>query len=79
MGHPECSKFHQWFHLWVENNQYAFLSISGQGHCSGLFIIGRCDIMSLHSLLHAVGVEAVLLVELYEFCEANWQWLCCCL
>jgi len=43
------------------------------------FVIGRCDFMSLHSLLHAVGVETVLLVELYEFCEANWQWLYCCL
>ena len=26
LGHPECREFHQWFHLWVENNQYAFLS-----------------------------------------------------
>jgi hypothetical protein len=45
LGLPECSEFHQWFHLWVANNQYAFLSISGHGHCSGLFGIGRCDFM----------------------------------
>lgn len=56
LGHSECSRFH----LWVESNQYAFLSISGQGYCSGLFVIGRCDVMSFHSLLHAVGDETVI-------------------
>lgn len=60
LGHPECSEFHQWFQLWVESNYYAFLIISGQGHCSGLFVVGRCDVISLYSLLPAVGVETVV-------------------
>lgn len=60
LGHPEYSEFYQWFHSWVENNHYAFLSISGQGHCYGLIVVGRCDCMSLHSLLPAFGVETVV-------------------
>lgn len=37
-----------------------------------------CDFSNHHSLVTFVG-HCVLLVELYEFCEANWQWLCFCL
>lgn len=59
LGHPECSEFHPLFQLWVENNYYAFLSISGQGHCSGIFVVGRCDFIS-YSLLPAIEVETVV-------------------
>jgi len=48
LGHPECSEFHEWFHLWVENNHYAFLSISGQGHCSGLLLLE--DVILCHCI-----------------------------
>ena len=37
-----------------------------------------CDFRNHHSVVTFVG-HCVLLVELYEFCETNWQWLCCCL
>lgn len=67
LGHPECSECHWWFHFWMQNNKYTFLSVSGLGHCSGPFVVGRCDVLSLHSLSPAVGVE----IEVPDFITSH--------
>lgn len=67
LGHPECSECHWWFHFWMQNNKYTFLSVSGLGHCSVPFVVGRCDVLSLHSLSPAVGVE----IEVPDFITSH--------